>query len=176
MKISRLLFFLMFLAGCASSEQKLVPGIVPNTAKKKEIVRVMPNNVIGEVEPVYLLPMKSPFMSRIDTGAATSSLDAEDVKKFERDGQKWVSFKVVNRETGETHVFEKPLVKIAKIKRIGDREVRPLVEMEVKMGGEVFKAKFTVAEREKFEYQTLIGRNILNGRAIVDVSLAKTLK
>jgi len=176
MKLSKLFFLVICLSGCAVSEPKVVPGIVPNTVKEKEIIRIMPNNVIGEVEPVYLLPMKSPFMSRIDTGAANSSLDVEETKKFERDGRKWISFKVVNRETGETHVFEKPVIKIAKIKRIGNREERPLVEMEVKMGGEIFKAKFNIAEREKFEYQTLIGRNILTGRAIVDVSLNNTLK
>lgn len=176
MKLFKLFFSLLILTGCAAQEQKITPGIVPNTAKEKEVVRIMPSNVIGETEPVYLLPMKSPFISRIDTGAATSSLDAEEVKKFERDGQKFISFKVVNRETGETYVFEKPILKMTKIKRIGDREVRPLVEMEIRMGREVFKAKFTVAEREKFEYQTLIGRNILSGRAIVDVSMANTLK
>ena len=51
-----------------------------------------------------------------------------------------------------------------------------MVEMDVKMGGKTFKANFTIAEREKFEYQTLVGRNILAGRAIVDVSLSNTLK
>ena len=51
-----------------------------------------------------------------------------------------------------------------------------MVEMEVRMGKDVFRANFTVAEREKFEYQTLIGRNILYGRAIVDVTLSNTLK
>ena len=44
------------LAGCTSSEIKMAPGIVPNTAKEKQVVKVMPDNVIGEVEPIYLLP------------------------------------------------------------------------------------------------------------------------
>lgn len=168
--------FLLGLVGCATSEIKLVPGIVPNTAKEKKIVTVRPNNVIGEVEPIYLLPMKSPFLSRIDTGATTSSLDAEDIKHFERDGQKWVAFSVVNRETNEKYSFEKPIVKGIRIKRIGDNEHRTIVSMSVKMGGETFNADFTVAERKNFEYQTLIGRNILSGRAIVDVSISNTLK
>ena len=168
--------FVMLLAACQSQETRMVPGIVPSSAKEKKIVRVMPNNVIGAVEPIYLLPMKSPFLSRIDTGATTSSLDAQDIKKFERDGDKWVSFTVINRETGETHVFEKPINRQLKIKRVGDDEHRLTVEMDVKMGGEKFKADFSINKRQNFEYQTLIGRNILSGRAIVDVSVANTLK
>ena len=170
------MLFVLALAGCTSSEVKMMPGIVPNTAKEKQVVKVMPSNIIGEVEPIYLLPMKSPFMSRIDTGATTSSLDAEDIKPFERDGRRWVSFTVVNRTTQEKYTFEKPLLKNAKIKRIGEREKRPMVEMEVRMGKDTFRANFTIAEREKFEYQTLVGRNVLYGRAIVDVTLSNTLK
>ena len=68
------------------------------------------------------------------------------------------------------------MLKNAKIKRIGEEEKRPMVEMEVRMGKDVFRANFTVAEREKFEYQTLIGRNILYGRAVVDVTVSNTLK
>ena len=164
------------LAGCAGEVTKIVPGIVPNTAKQEKIVVVHPNNVIGEVEPIYILPMKSPFLSRIDTGATTSSIDASNIKRFERDGENWVSFDIVNKETEETYHFEKPLAKRIRIKRIGDDEHRLLVELDVKMGEEKFKAEFTLAERPHFDYQALVGRNILNGRMVVDVSLSNTLK
>lgn len=161
---------------CATEEKPVVPGIVPTPVVEKQIVKVMPNNIIGAVERVYLPPMKSAFMSRIDTGATTASLDADKVKNFERDGKSWISFTVINRDTGESHTFEKPVIKRLTIRRIGDNEQRPVVQMDVKMGAERFKANFTVAEREKFDYQLLIGRNILNGRAIVDVSISNTLK
>ena len=166
----------LLLTACAAQEAKVVPGIVPNATQEKQIVKVMPNNVIGAVERIYLPPMKSAFLARIDTGATTSSLDADTVKPFERDGDKWVAFSIINRETGEKYEFEKPLVKGIIIRRAGENEHRPIVEMDVKMGGEKFKANFTIAEREKFDYQMLVGRNILSGRAIVDVSISNTLK
>ena len=167
---------LLMISACANNEAKVVPGIVPNTAQETKVIKVLPNNVIGAVERIYLPPMKSAFLARIDTGATTSSLDAENVKQFERDGDKWISFTIVNRETGESYTFEKPLVKGISIRRAGENEYRPIVNMDVKMGGEKFKANFTVAEREKFDYQMLVGRNILSGRAIVDVSISNTLK
>lgn len=180
MRNFKLLFVLLLLTSCASQKSDVVPGIVPNTVKETKaqtvVVASCPANIIGAVEKVYLPPMKSPFLSRIDTGATSSSLDADYIKIFERDGKSWVSFKVTNRQTQETYIFEKPQVKRIKVKRILEDEHRPMVEMEVKMGGESFKANFTIAERENFEYQTLIGRNILSGRAIVDVSISNTLK
>ena len=166
----------MFLMACQSQETRVVPGIVPSSAKEKTVVRIAPSNVIGAIEPIYLPPMKSPFLSRIDTGAMTSSLDATDLKRFERDGERWVSFTVTNRETGEKYTFEKPVNRKLRIKRVGDDEHRVTVEMDVKMGGEKFKADFSVNTRNDFEYQTLIGRNILSGRAVVDVSVTNTLK
>ena len=169
-------FVVLTLVACAEQKKNIVPGIVPSSAKEQKIVKIVPNDIIGEVEPIYILPMKSPFFSRIDTGATTSSIDAENIKLFERDGVDWVSFTIVNRNTKEQHAFEKPLVKRIKIKRIEEEEHRVIVEMDVKMGGKKFKADFTIAERKDFEYQGLIGRNILAGRFAVDVSLSNTLK
>lgn len=170
------LLLILFLVGCTAKEEKIVPAIAPVKAPEQKIVYVRPNNVIGAVEPVYFPPMKSAFEARIDTGATTSALDVQNLKVFERDGQKWVSFTLVNRATGESHDFEKPRRKRIRVKRIIEDEHRPMVEMDVKMAGKTFKANFTVTERTDFEYQALIGRNILSGRAIVDVSLENTLK
>lgn len=165
------------LCGCASSNKgNIVPAIVPQSQKTPTVKVVRPNNIIGEIEPLYMLPMKSAFSARIDTGATTSSIDVQDLKRFERDGEKWVSFTVVNASSGEKYSFEKPIVRRVKIKRIEQEEHRVKVLMDVKFGGQKIKAEFTLAERESFAHQALIGRNILTGRYIVDTSLSNTLK
>ena len=120
--------------------------------------------------------MKAPFLSRIDTGAETSSVDVANLKNFERDGEKWISFDLINRESGETHTFEKKIHRQQKVKRIEGTEERVTVMMSIKFGGEIINAQFSLAERERFRYQGLIGRNILTGRAIVDTSISNTLK
>lgn len=172
-----LCFALVFLiSACSADKTEIVPPIAPNKTPEQKIVYVRPNNIIGAVEPVYFPPMKSAFPARIDTGATTSALDVQNLKVFERDGKKWVSFTLINRASGESHDFEKPRRKRIRVKRIIEDEHRPMVEMDIKMGGKTFKADFTVTERTDFEYQALIGRNVLSGRAIVDVSLENTLK
>lgn len=131
--------------------------------------------VIGVVEPVYVLPMKAPLAARIDTGAETSSIDAQNVKFFERDSEKWVSFDVINRTNGQKHHFEKKIYRRTSIKRIGGDEYRTVVQMRIRFGNEIITSQFTLADRSKFEYQVLIGRNILAGRAVVDASAQNTL-
>ena len=179
-KFFSVVFLISVLCACSeSTSQKpsLIPSIVPNaqkTPKQQEPKRV--TNIIGAVEPIYMLPMKSAFYARIDTGATTSSIDVTNLKRFERDGEKWVSFTVTNRRSGETHDFEKKIQKRVRITRAEEHERRVKVSMDVSFGGEVFKAEFTLAERGDFDYQALIGRNILTGRAIVDTSISNTLK
>lgn len=165
----------MLFAGCSTDTKKvIVPAIVPQT-QKAETPKIR-QDVIGAVEPIYLLPMKSAFDARIDTGAVTSSIDAKDIRVFERDGRKWVSFKVENRRSAEVYTFEKPVLKNIKIKRAEVAERRLKVMLPVRFGGRQFSTEFTLATRDDFDYQALVGRNILTGKYIVDTSLAHTLK
>ena len=165
------------LVSACHTKQVIVPAVVHNvnTTKKEVVIEKAHLPIIGEVEPIYFLPMKTPFLARIDTGATTSSIDCDDVEYFERDGEKWVSFKLKNRKTGEEYVFEKKVERSFKVKRMGEDERRRAVKMDVKLGKEVFSAVFSIADRRQFDYQGLIGRNILTGRYIVDTSTSYTL-
>jgi len=184
-----LLLSAVLLMGNACQQAETVrPAIVPGVEVKTPVAPPEPVKtivkadkryslgVIGAIEPIYFLPMKSPFHARIDTGAETSSIDVEDKVLFERDSEKWVSFTVKNRENGETHRFEKKIARQTVIKRIDGSEERVAVIMDVKFGGEIIKTQFTLADRDKFQFQALIGRNILSGRAIVDTSISNTLR
>ena len=170
------LLIVLFTVSACQSKQVIVPAEVHNVSTTEEVVVEKAHlPIIGEVEPIYFLPMKSPFAARIDTGATTSSLDCQDVEYFERDGEKWVAFKLKNRKTGEEHVFEKKVERSFKVKRAGKDESRKAIKMDVKMGGEVFSAVFSIADRSNFDYQGLVGRNILTGRFLVDTSTSYTL-
>ncbi len=146
--------------------------------KKNELKEKVyyPLGIIGAVEPIYLKDMNSVFYARVDTGATTSSLDATEITKFERDGEEWVSFVITNAETKETKKFEKKIARKISIKRqSGNNESRVSVNMEIKFGNQQLVKEFTLVHREDFNYQVLIGRNILNGLAVVDVATSNTL-
>ena len=146
--------------------------------KKNELKEKVyyPLGIIGAVEPIYLKDMNSVFYARVDTGATTSSLDATEITRFERDGEDWVSFVVTNAETKETKKFEKKVARKISIKRqSGNNESRVSVNMEIKFGNQQLVKEFTLVHREDFNYQVLIGRNILNGLAVVDVATSNTL-
>lgn len=127
--------------------------------------------VIGEVEPVTIVAPKLTMPARIDTGATTSSLDAQDIKKFERDGKPWVRFSVKDRKTGKISQLETPLARIVEIKRHGgEPQMRPVAKLKVKLGKTVLSSEFSLTDRSLFEYPILIGRNVLEGLFVVDVS------
>ena len=130
--------------------------------------------IIGAVEPAYILPTQTPMLARIDTGAETSSIDAKNIKPFERDGKRWVSFDIFDEKTKTLHPFKKKVKRRISIKRAGKNESRYAVKMDILFGGKVISEEFTLTDRSEFDYPLLIGRNILTGRAIVDTSISHT--
>ncbi|MBR4105971.1 MAG: ATP-dependent zinc protease [Alphaproteobacteria bacterium] len=173
MKKATVLGILMMLTACATAP---TPKIDDNTESKQptKIVNQLPT--IGGVERLYVENIKAPFHARIDTGAETSSIDVQNITPFERDGEKWVSFDLVNRSNGEKIKLEKPIKRKTTIKRTNDAEHRYVVRMKIRMGKSLINADFTLNDRSKFDYQVLIGRNIISGRYIVDVSTTNTLR
>lgn len=128
--------------------------------------------VVGELEKVHLSPLDMVFNARIDTGATTSSLDARNIQRFERDGRRWVRFDTANPETGEDLTFERPVVRRVRVSQAisDDFERRPVVELHFTLGGISHTAEFTLSDRSHLEFPVLIGRNILRDQMIVDVS------
>jgi len=117
---------------------------------------------IGLVEDVILLPWKIKIPARIDTGAALSSLDARDIK-IENN---MVSFKLPPRYKGLQITL--PIVEHKSIRSAEAKEQRPVVEMDLCIGPKHFRALVTLNDRSKVRYPLLIGRNILEGRFVID--------
>ena len=127
--------------------------------------------VIGELEHVNFEQAKLRLPARIDTGAKTSSLGIVEHELFERDGQKWIKFSVNSPDKKTPVVMEHPIKRVAKIKRHGaEAQERPVVVLNIKIHGETLKREFNLTDRSHYEYPILIGRNILQGRFIVDVN------
>ncbi len=74
-------------------------------------------------------------------------------------------------ELQKSEPLEYPISRIAKIKEHGEEaQVRPTVKMTVKLGSFEDRVEFTLTDRTKYEFPILVGRNLLEGHAVVDVS------
>lgn len=128
--------------------------------------------LIGKIEKVRLNPPDRVFHARIDTGATTSSLDAQDIQTFERDGNSWVRFKIKDPVEDTLYDVEKPLARKARIKQASTEEVsrRPVIELQFQIGDIIRIEEFTLEDRSHLDFQLLIGRNILRDLMVVDVA------
>ncbi|UWZ80126.1 ATP-dependent zinc protease family protein [Geoalkalibacter halelectricus] len=146
------------------------PAQEPLRSRSPEVV-FEGKKVVGAVEKVYLAPPNILLPARIDTGAATSSLDARDLRDFERDGAPWVRFHIVDPETGDEVEVERKVVRHVRIISAAaeESERRPVIELHVILGGISRTAQFTLSDRSSLEFPLLIGRNILQDLILVDV-------
>lgn len=128
--------------------------------------------VLGGIEMVHLDPPGLEFSARIDTGAQTSSLNALDIVEFERDGKPFVKFNLIHPQTGEKIELTRRLRRYARVKELRSQESqrRPVVRMRVILADIDEQINFTLENRSRFKHQVLIGRNLLQDLAIVDVS------
>ena len=127
--------------------------------------------IIGEVENVNFKSKGLKLKARIDTGAETSSLGVVDQQPFERDGKKWLRFSVKDPANKKLISFETLIVRTASIKRHGAEDMkRPVVKLKILLGKIEMERQFTLADRSKYTFPVLIGRNVLSGKYLVDVN------
>ncbi len=131
--------------------------------------------VFGWLEWSYLEPAHIRVKTKLDTGAKTSSIHATDIEVFDRDGNKWVRFRVPFRMKAGTSskkrdvFFERPVVRRVRIKEHDRAPARRyVVNLDVCLGGITFTTPMTLADRSRFNYPLLLGRVALQGRAAVD--------
>ncbi|MCX4186712.1 ATP-dependent zinc protease [Methylophaga sp. OBS4] len=130
--------------------------------------------VLGRVEWLWIEAVNRVFKARIDTGATTSSISAQDVVVFERDGKRWVRFRLAPDETDDRYEVEAPLVRHVRIRQSsgdGDKlDRRPVVSLKVKVGNLIEDTEFTLTDRSHMLYPILLGREFLKDIAVVDVA------
>ena len=127
--------------------------------------------VIGAVEWASIEPGAVRMRARIDTGAETTSLHAENITLIERDGRRYVRFDTRDPKSGELIGMEERFKRRVRIKQTsGELERRYAVRMWVTLGEVRARVDVTLSNRARFEFPLLIGRNFLTDNMIVDVS------
>ena len=130
--------------------------------------------LLGWLEGAYLQPWGVRVRAKLDSGALTSSIHAEQIETFEKDAQTWVRFwfPFGAREGFEKgFLIEKPVLRTAVIKEHeGQNPTRYVVELDICVSGDTFATEVTLANRSKFNYPIILGRRALAERFIIDSS------
>jgi hypothetical protein len=129
-------------------------------------------SVLGWLEGGFLQPWGVRVRAKLDTGALTSSIHAENVVTFERNGETWVRFHFpFGKKEGFEDGFsiEKPIVRTVTVKEHdGRHDERLSVNIDLCVDGNTFPVEFTLADRSEFNYPILLGRRALAGRYYID--------
>jgi hypothetical protein len=125
---------------------------------------------LGWVEKAHLLPENLVLDAVLDTGANSTSIDATNISRFERDGRPWIRFSVSDRK-GITATFERPVVRAVRIKKSDiDATTRPVVMLAICLAGRFREEAVNLTNRSKLRYPLLIGRAAMAGRFLVNPS------
>ena len=127
--------------------------------------------ILGESEWVYVEEANGAFQSRVDTGAATSSISATDITVFEREGKRWVKFKMP-LDNGKSLDIEAPFVRYVRIKQASatGTDRRPIVRLTMQLGSLTEQAEFSLKDRSEMDFSLLLGREFIKDVAVVDVA------
>ncbi len=140
-------------------------GVYVNT-RSDYLLKSEPLFKVGHIEVVEVNGMK--FPAKLDTGADVSSMNAVNIKRFKKDGQNMVSFTYQNNQ-GDKQDFTKPVIDVMRIKaKKGEKvNIRPVVEMKVKLGDLEKEVRVNLQDRSRFEYSMILGKNFLKHGAVV---------
>ncbi|MDX1326719.1 MAG: 30S ribosomal protein S6--L-glutamate ligase, partial [Arenibacter sp.] len=136
--------------------------------------------VIGSEEWCVFGELEIPAIkARVDSGAKTSSIQANNIKVFKKGTQDWVQFEVNPLQENRSIVIEckAPLIDRRTVKSSsGVSEERYVIKTPVSLGDATFDIELTLASRNTMEYRMLLGREALNGRYIVNPAISFNVK
>jgi hypothetical protein len=144
-----------------------------DSVKVARPVSADPVQVFGWREKVKVGEMTDTMVAKLDTGALTSSLHAENQQLFERDGKKWVKFVLTDpgQSGAKRYDMEAPLARTVLIKEPGEQsERRNVVRLSFQIGERSIKAEFTLNNRHNMICPVLIGRSTIQVLGWVDPS------
>jgi len=141
-----------------------------------EVPEVPERHPVGWVEWVRVEPGGQWLKAKLDTGAKTSSLSALELEVIETpDGADRVRFRLAGANGEPGPWVERPVARWVRIKRHDAKpDRRPVVEMEICLGGIRRSVETSLADRRKFIYPVLLGRNFLVDTVLVDAAATFT--
>lgn len=130
--------------------------------------------VFGWVEKAVIEELDAVVKVKLDSGALTSSMHAENIERFKREGENWVRFSIEleDERTGEPvgKTFEKPLFRRLRVYGAGGSDSRPVVLLRLCIGDTVYEEQFSLRDRDDMLYPVLLGRRTIQHLGLLDVA------
>lgn len=153
-------FFINHLNASEKANQYLDDDISANTKEKQ---------IIGTSEHVRIYPGDFIIDAKIDTGANTTSLGADDLQIINEDGVDFAVF-LLNGV-----LVKHKIIKFVKIKQHdAPSERRPVIKLKLTLGEITQSVNVTLTNRSNFKFKMIVGVNFLYDYFIVDVSQKNT--
>jgi len=134
--------------------------------------------MVGATETIHIVEANLDFLTRIDTGARTTSVHALDIKidnpatnKKENVGKK-ISLTLIN-EKGEKKHLETTIVDALQVRNAQGVEVRYMIPLTLRWQGSNKVINVNLRNRDTMTYKLLIGRDWLSKDFIVDIDINK---
>lgn len=139
----------------------------------------MTKAILGYIEYVDFIDFGIGCYAKVDTGACTSSLHANHIEPFTRDGKRWVRFYIQFDDDKHMldHICEAPVLARRTIASSnGARNNRYIIQTQVAIAGQTWPIEVSLNNRGSMKYPMLIGRKAIKGRFLVDVSLSSSAR
>ena len=116
--------------------------------------------------------------AKIDTGARTSAIHADEIAIFEKAGARWVRFCVAHAAHGADHHSEAPILETRKIKNTGGvPEERIVIRTQLALGKRHWRIDLSLADRWNMNFPVIVGRaSLSHHRIAVDTGRSYLLR
>lgn len=132
------------------------------------------DDTFGWIEKAEIEPGGVEVKAKLDTGALTSSIHAEDIEHFEREDEEWVRFTLELEDEGSGEQIakrvERPVFRDLNVSGAGGEDERPVVLMKVCIGETIYEEQFSLEDRDDMLYPLLLGRRTIQHLGEVDVT------
>jgi|APTNR8051073442_1049403.scaffolds.fasta_scaffold13598_3 hypothetical protein len=129
---------------------------------------------IGRIEKVNLVDLGFLDLdSKIDSGASTSALHAQNIRKVKIEDKYYILFRMLDKShpSYEDNDIKLPLYKIKRVKSSnGFTQKRYSIQTRMKLGKKIYRIEFTLTDRKDMKYPILLGTKFLKNKFLIDVS------
>lgn len=132
--------------------------------------------VVGWIEDVFVHPGDLLIRAKLDTGADISSLHAVAIEEFDKKGERWARFTLLDAG-GKKILLERQVVRDITITRHRGREEKRVVVLLGICLGTLYKmVEVNLVDRSGLKYAMLVGRSFLADAVLIDPSRELTTR